>query len=651
MIELGVCYYPEHWDETAWADDAKQMVKLGIRVVRIGEFAWSRIEPVSGEYQFDWLDRAIDVLAEAGLRIVLGTPTATPPKWLVDRFPGVLARDKSGAVRGFGSRRHYCFSSPEYRVECKRIVTVLADRYGENQAVFAWQTDNEYGCHDTIFSYSSAAKAAFQHWCKTRYQSIEMLNSAWGNVFWSMEYSDFDQIELPCGAVTDLNPAHQLAFWRFSSDQVVSFNRLQVDILRKRAPGKLLIHNYMGNFFDFDHVAVTKDLDIASWDNYPLGFLDRDGGDTDELKKWFRTGHPDSSAFHHDLYRGVGDGRWWVMEQQPGPVNWAPHNPSPLPGMVRLWGWEAIAHGAEVVSYFRWRQAPFAQEQNHTGLLLPDGSPDSAADEVSQLSSELAPLQTLLDADAPKPLVAIVFDYLGNAALDITKVAGEDYQSGQCVAEIHSACRRCGVDVDIVHSQSNFDGYKLVVVANMMIDSEDFVDKLTQCTAQVLLMPGSGSRTAECAIPDALAPSAYRALIDITIDRSESLPGCAQLTVNTAERSYTACVWRERIASTIQPRGVFDDGWGFHYVQGRVHYLNAVLLKSDLHHFMRSRLIEAGVAVCDEIDGIRYRRRGSVQFAFNYGPDTVTLPVKSDYLLGQARLDPGSLAAWPSDTL
>ncbi len=151
MIELGVCYYPEHWDETAWADDAKQMVKLGIRVVRIGEFAWSRIEPVSGEYQFDWLDRAIDVLAEAGLRIVLGTPTATPPKWLVDRFPGVLARDKSGAVRGFGSRRHYCFSSPEYRVECKRIVTVLADRYGEHPAVFAWQTDNEYGCHDTIF--------------------------------------------------------------------------------------------------------------------------------------------------------------------------------------------------------------------------------------------------------------------------------------------------------------------------------------------------------------------------------------------------------------------------------------------------------------------------------------------------------------------
>ncbi len=649
MIKLGVCYYPEQWDPSIWAQDAQRMVETGISVVRIGEFAWSRIEPNSGEYHFEWLDQAIDTLAKAGLEIVLGTPTATPPKWLVDQFPEILPLDENGAVRGFGSRRHYCFSSKVYRVECKRIVSLLAQRYGNHPAVVAWQTDNEYGCHDTIFSYSVAAKVAFRQWCDEHYESIELLNVAWGNVFWSMEYQGFEEIELPTGAVTELNPAHQLAFWRFSSDQVVSFNKLQTEILRKHSPGRSLIHNYMGNFLSFDHFDVAKDLDIASWDSYPLGFLDRDANDPDELKKWYRTGHPDTAALHHDLYRAVGDGRWWVMEQQPGPVNWAPHNPSPLPGMVRLWGWEAIAHGAEVVSYFRWRQAPFAQEQNHAGLLLPDGAPDTGAIEVTQLSKELEPLQALLAQSTTKPAVAIVFDYIGNAVQDITSVAGANHRPYDYFAQIYSACRGCGIDVDIVGAHSELAGYKLIIVANQMIASDTLLAQLQNSDAQVLLMTGCGSRTEECAIPSSLAPGDFRSLINITINRSESLPECAQLPVSTANGNYIASTWRERIVTDLEPKGVFEDGWGFHYVQGKVHYLNAVLTKLSLQQFIRHRLDDADVAICDEIDGIRYRACGSVQFAFNYGPDTVTLSEQTDYLLGQARLVPGDVAAWSSD--
>ncbi len=651
MVKLGVCYYPEHWDQSIWVQDAQRMVEAGISVVRIGEFAWSRIEPISGEYQFEWLDEAIETLAKAGLEVVLGTPTATPPKWLVDRFPEILPVDENGVVRGFGSRRHYCFSSPVYRVECKRIVSVLAQRYGNHPAITGWQTDNEYGCHDTIFSYSSAARLAFQQWCESHYESIDALNTAWGNVFWSMEYQSFDQIELPIGAVTELSPAHQLAFWRFSSDQVVSFNKLQTDILRAHSPGRLLVHNYMGNFLSFDHHDVAKDLDVASWDSYPMGFLDRDTDDQAELKKWYRTGHPDTSAMHHDLYRGVGDGRWWVMEQQPGPVNWAPHNPSPLPGMVRLWGWEAIAHGAEVVSYFRWRQAPFAQEQNHAGLLLPDGTPDTGLIEVTQLAKELEPLQTLLAKPAAMPPVAIVFDYVGNAIQEITNVAGDSHQPYSYFAQIYSACRSGGIDVDIVNSQSDLTEYKLVIVANQMIASQALLAQLEAIDAQVLLMTGCGSRTEECAIPPSLAPGNFRSLIDITINRSESLPECAHLAVNTAEADYVAAYWRERVVSDLQPMGVFEDGWGFHYVQGRVHYLNAVLTKSSLQQFIRHRLDDADVAICDGIDGIRYRACGSVRFAFNYGPDTVTLSEQTDYLLGQSTLAPGDVAAWSSDTL
>ncbi|GIR86278.1 MAG: hypothetical protein CM15mP85_29020 [Rhodobacterales bacterium] len=199
---------------------------------------------------------------------------------------------------------------------------------------------------------------------------INALNEAWGNVFWSMEYENFDQIDLPNLTVTQPNPSHVLDFRRFSSDQVISFNRLQTDIIKSYSDAPIA-HNFMGKTTEFDHFKVGEDLDIASWDSYPLGFLEDRVIASSEFKQAFaRQGDPDFQAFHHDLYRSVGKGRWWVMEQQPGPVNWAPYNPSPLPGMVRLWSWEAFAHGAEAVCYFRWRQAPFAQEQMHAGLCV-----------------------------------------------------------------------------------------------------------------------------------------------------------------------------------------------------------------------------------------------------------------------------------------
>ena len=243
--ELGVCYYPEHWSEDRWAEDARLMVETGLCWVRIGEFAWSRMEPVPGEMQLDWLDRAIETLGAAGLKVVLGTPTATPPRWVLDRHPDMLAVDADGRPRKFGSRRHYCFSHPGYREECARIVEALGARYGANPHVAAWQIDNEYGCHDTAVSYSDTAAAAFRLWLTDRYGTVDKLNESWGNVFWSMEYQSFDQIDPPNLTVTEANPTHVLAFRRFSSDQVVAFNRVQADILRRHTEVPL-IHNYMG---------------------------------------------------------------------------------------------------------------------------------------------------------------------------------------------------------------------------------------------------------------------------------------------------------------------------------------------------------------------------------------------------------------------
>ena len=189
---LGVCYYPEHWPEDMWADDARRMIETGLSWVRIGEFSWSRLEPSDGVFDFAWLDLAIEVLGSAGLRVILGTPTTTPPKWICDKYPDMFAVDALGHTRGFGSRRHYCFSHQGYRAEARRITEVLAKRYARNPHVAAWQVDNEYGCHDTVLSYSNAARIGFRAWLANKYQSIDALNRAWGNVFWSMEYGSFE---------------------------------------------------------------------------------------------------------------------------------------------------------------------------------------------------------------------------------------------------------------------------------------------------------------------------------------------------------------------------------------------------------------------------------------------------------------------------
>ena len=632
-MKTGVCYYPEHWPADRWAQDAAHMKRLGLSHVRIGEFAWSRLEDANGTLHLDWLTEAINVLHAQGLKVVLGTPTATPPRWMIDRYPDMLALDDQLHIRNFGSRRHYCFSHSGYLEECKRIVKVLAQTYGQHPGVVAWQTDNEYGCHNTSISYSTHALAAFQHWCANTYQNIQSLNIAWGNVFWSMEYDCFEQIELPVGTVTESNPAHQLAFWRFSSDQIKRFNKAQVDIIRSHSPGRDVLHNFMGNFVEFDHHLVSKDLDVATWDNYPLGFLTRDNLSEEHKSRYLRTGHPDSSAFHHDLYRGCCNRRWWVMEQQPGPVNWAPYNPSPLPGMARLWGWEAFAHGAEVMSYFRWRQAPFAQEQTHTGLLLSNGEEDVAASEVAQLNNEL--LQLTLPSE-PEVIseVAIVFSYPGIAIQDIQRPGGAAFSALGFCQSVYSACRQWGLNVDIISPEAPLAGYRLIIVCNHTEDDPAFAQRLqTRNDAAdapvTVLLAGTGSRTINYSIPDRLPPGALQSMIDIKVIRSESLPPSHALTAfakdNPQDNQCRCHQWREHIKSSIAPHMVFPDGWGFHYESGNVHYINAVPEHNDLLKLVGSFAAQAQLDHTDLGPDIRTQRTGNYRVAFNYGSEPLDL--------------------------
>ncbi|MEX3007166.1 beta-galactosidase [Hoeflea sp. TYP-13] len=642
---IGVCYYPEHWPETVWKDDAQRMAALGISYVRIGEFAWSRLEPARGDLRFDWLARAIDILHEAGLKIILGTPTATPPKWLVDEMPDMLPVDAEGHTIGFGSRKHYCFSHRGYRAECERIVTALAERFGKNPAVTGWQIDNEYACHNTTRNWSTASLLAFRQWLKQRYGTIDKLNAAWGNVFWSMEYPDFEAIDLPALAPTEHNPAHSLDFYRFSSDQVVSFNRLQTEILRRLSPGRDLIHNFMGRTLDFDHYKVGADLDVSSWDCYPLGFLeDRSDADQAWRRRFARTGDPDFQAFHHDLYRTTSNGRWWVMEQQPGPVNWADHNPAPKQGMVRLWSLEAFAHGAEVVSYFRWRQAPFAQEQMHAGLLRPDGVEAEAFSEIETVARDTELLGSSGSAAAN---AAIVFDYTSAWAWEI-QPQGREFDYFRLVFDYYRSLRRLGLSIDILPPDAaDLSRYKLVIIPGLFTWHKNLVKALEAYKGVALIGPRSGSKTGDFSIPERLPPDLPEQLANVTITRVESLrPDCP---VALKEGHGKLRFWREfLVASGDCKVEIFSrDGWPVLVKQRDLHYIGGWPDERLLDTVMARLTGEAGITTCRLPDGVRLRRNGDLLFAFNYGDDPTELEalgLRGTFVLGTELLQPAEVS-------
>ncbi|MEI6485794.1 MAG: beta-galactosidase [Sphingomonadales bacterium] len=639
-MKLGVCWYPEQWPEHLWASDVARMAGLGLSFVRIGEFAWSRIEPEPGRFDWDWLDRVVDLAHGAGLEVVMGTPTATPPRWLVDAHPEILAKGRDGQVRGFGSRRHYCFSSDTYLELARRITRAMAQRYGQHPGIIAWQTDNEYGCHDTVVSTSDAAKAGFRRWLAAQYGDVATLNAAWGLSFWAQEYRSFDEVDAPFGTVTESHPAHRLAWQRYSSAMVERFNAAQVAILREESPGRDILHNFMGLFTEFDHFAVSRQLDVATWDSYPIGFLGQGPFTAADKARYLRTGHPDLTAFHHSLYRSCGNGRWWVIEQQPGPVNWAAWNPAPARGAVELWGWEAVAHGAERMSWFRWRQAPTGQEAMHAGLNRPDNVPAAAWPEVEALDSGLAVLGELparAQAD-----VALLFDYDSLWAVQ-SQPQGRDQDALATAMAWHTAARRLGLSVDVVSPDADLAGYRLVLAPMQVFFGADLARQVQAGGARLLAGPRTGAKTRDLAIPATLPPGGLQALIDIRVARVESLPPGIRITAGNAGHVSS---WMEDVeaGADVTTRLATDDGRGLWLAQGRAHYLAGQVDDDLLRRIIADVAAAAGLCPRDLGPDVRLERRGDLMFLFNYGPDPV--PVDQPLLIGQNPVPPAGVAIW-----
>jgi beta-galactosidase len=389
-----------------------------------------------------------------------------------------------------------------------------------------------------------------------------------------------------------------------------------VDILRSITPNLPIATNYMCGMTAFDHFRLGEDLDFASWDSYPVGQINSRGGASDRKARYARQGDPDLQAFHHDLYRAVGRGRFWVMEQQPGPVNWAAANPDPLPGMVRLWTWEALAHGAEVVSYFRWRQAPYAQEQMHAGLMRLDDKPAPGLGEAKQVAGESAAIEF---APPEKAECAIVYDYESAWAWAIQPQA-EGFSHFQAAAMQYRQLRKFGLNVDIVSADTaDLSGYKLVFVPALFAWTDALTEALSRADALVVVGPRSGSKTKDFHIPAALPPDLPSQLLDVRVVRVDSLPDYAPVPIKSGGHVFK---WRDKIETTAEVYFEAEDGWPVLVGRDRFFYL-AALLDDDAHAKITRRLVDlAGLEPLDLPHGVRTRKCGATTFVFNYGLET-----------------------------
>ena len=388
-ILLGTAWYPEQWPEAQWESDLSLMEKAGVRMVRVGEFAWSRMEPSEGHYDLDWLDRAVAAAGKHGIYAVLGTPTAAPPAWLTQKYPETLRVDKEGHRAEHGNRQQFNWANPKYRELARKIAEQMAKRFGRNSLVLGWQIDNEYA----EVSFDPETRSQFQQWLKARYGTLDSLNVRWTTAYWSQTYSSWDQVPIE----TDYgNPGLLLSWQRFVSDTWRSYQKNQLDVIRANSdPRQFITTNMMGWFDGYDHYTVAQDLDLAAWDDYVgQGHLD-----------------PARNGATHDLTRGFKQKNFWVMETQPGSVNWAPINNSLDKGEVRAMAWHDVGHGADAVSYWQWRSALNGQEEYHGTLVGADSTPVPLYSEVQQIGQEFARAGSVLAGTSPRSEVAILHSY------------------------------------------------------------------------------------------------------------------------------------------------------------------------------------------------------------------------------------------------
>jgi beta-galactosidase len=454
MFHFGVDYYPEQWPEERWPEDARLMAEARINVVRLAEFAWSFLEPHPGCFDFDWLDRAIEILNGHSIKVILGTPTASAPPWVMAMLPDAYKVNEHGQRLTYGNRCEFCPTHAGYRERGRLVTRAMAEHYADHPAVIGWQIDNELNGR----CYCPICQTSFQTWLRWRYHTLEELNAAWGTAFWSHVYTEWSQIPVPLETGGVPNPGLDLDFRRFMSDTFTAFQQEQVDILRQVCPNHFITHNFMGFGFDqINYYDLAKSLDFVAWDNYP-----RTG--------WNLAKEVDPAyiALGHDATRSFKRKPFWVMEEQSGSGGWRTVGLNPRPGEMRLWTYQAIAHGADAILYFRWRTARFGTEQFWHGVLYHHGEPGRRYAELKTIGEELNRVGQQFVGAENRSQVAMMYSYDTRWAFQ-TQPNHDDFHYPSLFTSYYKALHRRNIGVDLVPPDADLSRYCLVIAPALYV--------------------------------------------------------------------------------------------------------------------------------------------------------------------------------------
>ena len=468
----GAYYYPEHWDESQWERDLKQMHELGFEFTHFAEFAWAQLEPQEGVYDFSWLDRAVALAAKYDLKVVMCTSTATPPVWLSRKYPEILLKSEDGTVQDHGARQHASFASPVYRKLAYRMIEELARHYGNDSRIIGWQLDNEPAVQ---FDYNQAAEEAFREFLKEKYHhNIQELNAAWGTAFWSEVYSRFEEITLPKTAQMFMNHHQILDYRRFAAKQTNDFLNEQCRLIKKYAKNQWVTTNYIPDY-DKGHIGGSKDLDFVSYTRYMVY------GDNEGIgRRGYRVGNPLRIAMANDFFRPV-NGTYGVMELQPGQVNWGSINPQPLPGAVRLWLWSVFAGGSDFICTYRYRQPLYGTEQYHYGIVGTDGvTVTLGGREYEQFMKEIRSLRKDYRPKEDKPetylkrKTAILWNPENYWSIDRQK-QNATWNTFAHVDKYYRTLKSYAAPVDFISEEKDFSQYPVMIVPAYQLADKELV--------------------------------------------------------------------------------------------------------------------------------------------------------------------------------
>lgn len=665
LMPVGVYYYPEHWSPDQWERDIRRIAELGFEFTHFAEFAWAKLEPENGQFDFAWLDKNVELAARYGLKVIMCTPSPTPPVWLTQLHPEILVKQESGFTVKHGMRLNCNISHPVYQRYIQRIVEQLIRRYGHHPAVVGWQIDNEPH-FEGLYDYSDFAREGFREWLRRKYTTIDQLNKAWGASFWSFTYNSFDQIYIPNKNEKASNQHAMVDFKRYNADALAAGIRFQAQLLRKGISNKQWITTNFAYYKFLPSVDLFRnrgDLDFASHTMYLLStYLNTDKGALAH-----RLGSGMELSFSAEMAKSI-EGQTGIMELQPGQINWGQWNSQPLPGAVRMWIWHSFALGDRFVCTYRFRQPLFGSEQFHKGIMEPDGVTVSpGGNEFVQTLHEIKKLPSRNSEKEPEEVknrrTAFLWKQDNLFSLEETKVT-QSWDTWQHYYLYYQKLKSMGCPVTFIQEQDDFDvrSYPYMVAPAYEMVDNDLLNKLRKYVSdggRLVLTSRTGMKDNNGHLWESLLQQPLWSLIGAKVEFFDQLPPTQLASVLVDGKQYSWNIWADVLTPgpTTEVLATYNDQFYkskaaatlYKSGKGSVMYIGFQSNEGEAEERLLRRFYTLNnTAVLDLPDYVFVEWRDGYWVAVNYSSESYRLTDVEgrQWRIGSDELQPGGVSVW-----